>query len=144
MTKMLRTINGWRFELPLAALLALALGFAVLVMPAPMIGTLPGADRLGPATQPLIALVAALLGGLVALGLMFGAGRKASAPRRAAAAAARAEAEEGEHPFGKAFEELMEPPVAAPVAEPTVRVRRADAHPDAPPRAPILATRDLG
>jgi hypothetical protein len=28
-------------------------------------------------------------------------------------------------------------------AEP-VRVRRADAHPDAPPRAPLLATRDLG
>jgi hypothetical protein len=28
--------------------------------------------------------------------------------------------------------------------EAPVRVRRADAHPDAPPRAPLLATRDLG
>jgi hypothetical protein len=145
MTKMLRTINGWRFELPLAALLALALGFAVLVMPAPMIGTLPGAHRLGAALQPLAAGVAALLGGLVAFGLMFGAGKGSSASRRAAAAV-RAEQEDEEHPFGKAFEELMEQPAPAPapVVEQTVRVRRADAHPDAPPRAPILATRDLG
>lgn len=32
----------------------------------------------------------------------------------------------------------------APEAVPTPVLRRADAHPDAPPRAPLLATRDLG
>lgn len=35
-------------------------------------------------------------------------------------------------------------PGGAAAAGPRMSVRRADAHPDAPPRAPLLATRDLG
>jgi hypothetical protein len=139
MTKMLRKIDGWRFEVPLAALLALSSGFMVFVMPARILSAVPGAIRLGALFQPVAAAVAAVLGGLLALALMIGAGRR---PRRAAAETADADADIDVAPMPAP---VAEESVAPPVAEPTVvRVRRADAHPDAPPRAPILATRDLG
>jgi hypothetical protein len=39
---------------------------------------------------------------------------------------------------------LIDEPADAPRAEPAIRLRKADAHPDAPARAPILASEELG
>ncbi|MFL6862894.1 MAG: hypothetical protein ACJ8DZ_07830 [Allosphingosinicella sp.] len=44
----------------------------------------------------------------------------------------------GSEPF------VIDEPADAPRAEPAIRLRKADAHPDAPARAPILASEELG
>lgn len=124
-------------DLPLAAMMGLAVGFVVFVMPADLISSavqktglssvLPmAAPPLGTTARALIALAGA--GGTFAaiflLLRMLGGGGSASAPRLETSA-------EGH----KGHTEDMD---SAP------RLRRADIHPDAPARRPILAARELG
>lgn len=142
MTPMLRKIDSWRFERPLAVLLALSAGFMVLAMPARQVAMLPGAARLGALMQPLVASVSALLGGLIGLGVMAAAGGPANGLRRAPDAVDEDDDLDLHLTSTRTAEDIAA--AAAAAAETSVRVRRADAHPDAPPRAPILAMRDLG
>lgn len=125
---------GQRLTLPIAPLVAGLLGFvaagAAALAPTPLLETLvsdSGLPGLIPAAEPPLgatahALVAFGMGALVAifagLGLFLLLGTRAVTLRKG-------EAEESD-------------------AVPTPVVRRADAHPDAPPRPPLLATRDLG
>lgn len=121
---LIRTLNGWRFELPLALVLGAATAFAMIAMPWSLFGGLPAVVAFGmerPA-QWAAAALAGLLSGAAGYRAM-----KHPWPRRAAAA------------FDGADEEDRQSPVAA-----ALRLRRADAHPDFPPRAPIRASRDLG
>ncbi|WP_019832174.1 hypothetical protein [Sphingomonas sp. PR090111-T3T-6A] len=119
--KILRAIDRWRFEAPLAALLGVAAGFAVAAMPASVFAQMPVVGAYGLMGQGVIAALAAVLAGVVGYALM-------RAPAKPGIdAATLAEARQEETP-----EERLH------------RVRRADRHPDAPPRAPIRASRDLG
>lgn len=124
MTK-LTFLSGRAFDAGLAALAALSAGFVAFAMPDPLFTGLVETSRLpemvAAARPPLGdtarfgAVAAAMLGTFAAVwGLMALLGR----------APTRREAE-------------PEPVIHAP------RLRRADAHPDAPPRPPLLA-RDLG
>jgi hypothetical protein len=122
MKQILRTIDRWRFEVPLALLLGGAACFALLAMPAPIFAAMPLVGGLGRAGQ----MAAAILAGLVAGGLAYVAMR----PRRPA-------------PVRPALE-AVDPEEEERIATRRSRVRRADAHPDAPPREPIRASRDLG
>ncbi|HET8612962.1 MAG TPA: hypothetical protein VFL92_09380 [Sphingomonas sp.] len=115
---LIRTIDRWRFERPLALVLGLAAAFAAWAVSPELLG---GAFAAPPGR----------LAGAVAIGLILGvlgyiAMRRPSPPRDTEA-----------DPIDE------EPEVPVP-AERLVRLRRADAHPDAPPRQPIHASRDLG
>ena len=124
-------------DLPLALLAGIAVGFVAFVMPADLLeravqaSGLPG---LFPPAQPPLgtkahgAFAVAAAAGVAALVYillrMLGRTPAEAQPRRA--------------------ERALEPETD-PDAEPaTPRLRRADFHPDAPARRPILATRDLG
>jgi hypothetical protein len=118
-------LSGRAFDAGLAALAALSAGFVAFAMPDPVFSGLVETSRLpdlvAAARPPLgdtarsAAVAAALLGTFAAVwALMALLGRKP----------ARGEA-------------VPEPAIQVP------RQRRADAHPDAPPRPPLLA-RDLG
>lgn len=119
--KILRAIDRWRFEAPLAALLGVAAGFAVAAMPASIFAQAPVVGGYGLIAQGAAAALIAVLSGVVSYILM----RPPARP--GIDAATLAEARQEETP-----------------AERLHRVRRADRHPDAPPRAPIRASRDLG
>lgn len=120
-------------KLPLAPVAAGALGGAValgaLAMPTPMLEGLvmsSGLPAVLAAAEPPLGFTAHLLaalavGGFVGLSGWFGLSTLLGARTMAMGTTARAHDR-----------------VAAPV------IRRADAHPDAPPRPPLLATRDLG
>lgn len=146
MIKMLRRIDGWRFELPLAALLALSAAFLLLAMPVRLIAGLPGVLRLGGLMQPVVAAVAALAAGLAALALIAagGAAFPASRPEPDTIDDDAAPESELAPDFTPEPVRPVEEIVAPAIPESPIRMRRADAHPDAPPRAPILAMRDLG
>lgn len=118
-------LSGRAFDAGLAALAALSAGFVAFAMPDPVFTGLVETSRLPDlvaAARPplgdtarLAAIAAATLGAFAAVwALMALLGRK---PERR--------------------EEAPEPAIQVP------RQRRADAHPDAPPRPPLLA-RDLG
>ncbi|HLL31779.1 MAG TPA: hypothetical protein VK403_12355 [Allosphingosinicella sp.] len=122
-------INGRAFDVGLAALAALSAGFVAFAMPEPLFGGLIESSRLPEfvaAAQPPLGRTARLATAGAAALLTFGAvwalmallGRAPAARKPEARRESRAEAE-------------------AP------RLRRADAHPDAPARRPLLA-RDLG
>lgn len=119
--KILHAIDRWRFEAPLAALLGVAAGFAVAAMPASIFAQAPVVGGYGLIAQGAAAALIAVLSGVVSYILM----RPPARP--GIDAATLAEARQEETP-----------------AERLHRVRRADRHPDAPPRAPIRASRDLG
>ncbi len=115
-------------DLPVAALAGLAVAFAAFTIPSELLADAVGASGLAsviPAAQPPLGSTArmtmALLGALAAFGGAFALlrwlDRFASRPAQAA-------------PFT--------------VSEPGPRLNRADSHPDAPPRRPISARRDLG
>lgn len=124
---------------PLAAAAALAVGFAAFVMPGDILSSLVQATGL-PSVLPMaepplgmkaragISLVAALLTfGSVFLLLRRIGGASAPAPR--------------ERDIGGWLPEVDEVRDTSPAAP---RLRRADVHPDAPARRPILAVRELG
>ena len=119
--KILHAIDRWRFEAPLAALLGVAAGFAVAAMPASIFAQAPVVGGFGLIAQGAAAALIAVLSGVVSYILM----RPPARP--GIDAATLAEARQEETP-----------------AERLHRVHRADRHPDAPPRAPIRASRDLG
>jgi hypothetical protein len=118
--QLVRKIHGWRFEVPLAIGLGGAAGFAASVMPTELFQRVPLVSDFGMVGQGALAL---------ALGLGFGWSGYA-VMRRPSAPVAEPEAED---------ETLAEE-----VSDRLRRFRRADFHPDAPPRAPIRALRDLG
>lgn len=118
-------LSGRAFDAGLAALAALSAGFVAFAMPDPVFSGLVEASRLpdlvAAARPPLgdtarsAAIAAAALGTFTAVwALMALLGRRPARP-----------------------EAIPEPAIQVP------RQRRADAHPDAPPRPPLLA-RDLG
>lgn len=119
--KILHAIDRWRFEAPLAALLGVAAGFAVAAMPASIFAQAPVVGGYGLIAQGAAAALIAVLSGVVSYILM----RPPARP--GIDAATLAEARQEETPDERLH-----------------RVRRADRHPDAPPRAPIRASRDLG
>ena len=124
-TQILRTVDRWRFEVPLALALAAATGFAALAMPRALFERLPVAGRTGTAGHVGLAVLLAIVCGV--------AGYRAM--RRPAKAVAADEdidpSDDIDAPSGLSEDRLL-------------RLRRADRHPDAPPRAPIRASRDLG
>ncbi len=120
MATLLRKIHRWRFEIPLALVLGGAAGFAASVMPTDLFQRVPVLGAFGLAGQAGLAL---------GLGLLFG--WLGYAVMRVPAPPAPADEFEDE------LVEEEEP-------ERLRRFRRADVHPDAPPRAPIRAHRDLG
>lgn len=127
-TQILRTIDRWRFETPLALALAGSAAFFAATVPAELFGQLPVVGPMGTAGRAIVAaLLAAVSGGV---GYM--------AMRRTAKPVAPVEVVD---PVDEIPEE--ERPSGMP-AERFRRFRRADAHPDAPPREPIIASRDLG
>jgi len=129
--QMLRRIDRWRFETPLAILLGAAAGFAAGAMPTTLFQQLPVLGAMGMAAQ---------MGFALAAGVIFGAAGYALLRHPAAPAAA--EAGEADAAAARPEEAVAE---EAPVAADRLRrFRRADAHPDAPPREPIRASRDLG
>jgi len=125
-TQILRTIDRLRFELPLSLALGASAGFAALSAPARLMAQVPVAGDMGTAGRAIVAaLLAAVTGGAGYLAM-----RK---PVKAASAPADPiiDIPEDERPSGMPAERFA-------------RFRRADAHPDAPPRDPIFASRDLG
>ncbi|QIG81100.1 hypothetical protein [Stakelama tenebrarum] len=114
-----------------AAILGVATAATIAIVPAPMLGELvmeSGLPALLPAAEPPLgitarALLALGVGGLVALFSWFAAFLLVGSRSIG---------------VGKGARE------AAPEIEEKPAVRRADAHPDAPPRPPLRATRDLG
>ncbi|MDH7639678.1 hypothetical protein [Sphingomonas oryzagri] len=125
-TQILRTIDRWRFETPLAVGLGAAAGFVALSAPAQLFAQVPVAGDMGTAGRAIVAVLLAAVAG----GAGYIAMRKPVKPEP-----------EPVDPFADMPEE--ERPSGMP-AERFARFRRADAHPDAPPREPIHASRDLG
>ena len=125
-TQILRTIDRWRFETPLSVALGASAGFVALSAPAQLFSQVPVAGDMGAAGRAIVAVVLAAVAG----GGGYWAMRK---PVKAAPEPVDplADIPEEERPSGM-------PP------ERFARFRRADAHPDAPPRPPIIASRDLG
>jgi hypothetical protein len=125
-TQILRTIDRWRFETPLSLALGASAGFVALTAPAQLMAQIPMVGDMGSAGRAIVAiLLAAAVGGAGFLAM-----------RRPAKAAPKPvdpidEIPEDERPSGMPAERFA-------------RFRRADAHPDAPPREPIIASRDLG
>lgn len=116
--RLVRRIYGWRFEIPLALVLGAAAGFAASVMPNSLFQNVPVVGEFGLVGQGALAL---------ALGLAFGWGGYAVMRRSPA-------------PVAEAEDDIADEEAADRLR----RFRRADFHPDAPPRAPIRAHRDLG
>lgn len=120
-------INAWRFERPLAIALAASAMFMVMAVPPENLSVFPALSAF-----PSLQIALALIGGL-----LFGtAGYMAMIypwPRRIMSRAA---------PGEPAIPEDDHSQFAA--AEVSLRLRRADRHPDAPVREPIFASRDLG
>jgi hypothetical protein len=127
-TQMLRTIDRWRFETPLAVALAGSAAFFALTVPAQLFEQVPVVGPMGTAGRAIVAVLLAAVSGGVGYVAM----------RRTAKPAAPVEVVD---PVDEIPEE--ERPSGMP-AERFRRFRRADAHPDAPPREPIIASRDLG
>jgi len=125
-TQILRTIDRWRFEIPLSLALGAAAGFAALSAPAELMARVPVAGDMGMAGRAIIAVLLAV----VAAGAGYLAMRRPSRPEPKAA-----------DPIDEIPED--ERPSSMPEGR-FARFRRADAHPDAPPREPIIASRDLG
>jgi hypothetical protein len=127
-TQILRTIDRWRFEAPLSLALAAAAGFAAMAMPPAIFGHVPLLGHHGRLGHSALALVLALVSG----GIGYVAMRR---PTKSVAAADDDD-----------FIDVLGEPMAPIVGENDgpVRMRRADRHPDAPPRPPIRASRDLG
>jgi len=124
-TQILRTIDRWRFETPLALVLAAAAGFAAMAMPHDTFARLPLAGRMGTPGHVVLALLLAIVCGVAGYVAM----------RRPAKVV----------PIDEDAEPIDELDVPSGMAEDRLRrLRRADRHPDAPPRAPIRASRDLG
>jgi hypothetical protein len=124
-TQILRTVDRWRFETPLALTLAAAAGFAVMAMPHAVFAQLPVAGRLGMPAHIGLAALLALVCGVAAYVAM----------RRPAKAV----------PVDEDVDPMDDIDVPSGLSEDRLlRLRRADRHPDAPPRAPIRASRDLG
>ncbi|HEX8527169.1 hypothetical protein [Allosphingosinicella sp.] len=122
-----RHVERGAIDVPLAALAALAVAFALFAMPMDLVSRLIELSRLPdffPAAAPPLGTKAraaiSLIGAVAAFAAVLLLLRKLSA--------APAEAPARRH------EPDYDPP----------RQRRSDAHPDAPPRRPILAGRDFG
>jgi hypothetical protein len=130
--QILRKIDGWRFEAPLALLLGGAAGFAAIAMPEDVLIHVPLLGAMGIAGRAVIALGLGMLCGMAGYRVM----------RPPQPAIAKADPEIQEDVAEAQPEVVIVPPVAR--SERLRRFRRADAHPDAPPRAPIRASRDLG
>ncbi len=116
-------------DLPVAALAGLSVAFAAFTIPAELLADAVGATGLAsvlPSAQPPLGSTArfamALVGALAAFGAAFMLLR-----------------------WLDRFASRPADPACAPVArEAGLRLNRADSHPDAPPRRPISASRDLG
>ncbi|WP_454885279.1 hypothetical protein [Sphingomonas oryzagri] len=125
-TQILRKIDRWRFETPLSVALGAAAGFVAISAPAQVFALVPVAGDMGTAGRAIVAVLLAAVAG----GAGYVAMRKP----------VKAEPEPVD-PFAEIPED--ERPSGMP-AERFARFRRADMHPDAPPREPIIASRDLG
>jgi len=122
--------QGSRLDKAMAGFLAASVAFVSLTMPGDIFAGLVGATGLPslvPAAQPplgttarLIAAAAGAVAAFVLVSALLSALNKPARSRR--------------HAGNKPVEAASEPP----------RLRRADAHPDAPSRSPILAGRELG
>jgi hypothetical protein len=125
-------------DVPLAAAAALAVGFAAFVMPGDILTSLVQATGLPsvlPMAEPPLGMKAragiSLVAALLTFGSVFFLLRRiggASAPAR-------------QRDTGGWLPEVDEVGDTSPAAP---RLRRADVHPDAPARRPILAVRELG
>jgi hypothetical protein len=121
---LIRTLNGWRFELPLALVLGASVAFAIIAMPYSPFAAFPAIAAHG-LLRPLgwaFAAAAALLAGIAGFRAM-------------------------KHPWGGTADmpaDAQEVEAEAPPIDVSLRLRRSDAHPDFPPREPIIASRDLG
>lgn len=125
-TQILRTIDRWRFETPLSMALGASAGFVALSAPAQLFQQVPVAGDMGTAGRAIVAvLLAAVAGGAGYLTM------RKPVKTEPEPVDPYADVPEDERPSGMPPERLA-------------RFRRADAHPDAPPRAPIIASRDLG
>jgi len=125
-TQILRTIDRWRFETPLSVALGASAGFIALSAPAQLFQQVPVAGDMGSAGRAVVAvLLAAVAGGGGYLAM------RKPVKHEPAPVDPLADIPEDERPSGMPAERFA-------------RFRRADAHPDAPPRAPIIASRDLG
>lgn len=131
-TQILRKIDRWRFETPLALALGASAGFFAWTAPAALFEQLPVVGAMGTAGRAIAAALLALVAGGVGYVAMRRKGSPA-APMAPATVVAEAPAAIVE-----------EEPASGMPAERFRRFRRADRHPDAPPREPIIASRDLG
>jgi chemotaxis protein histidine kinase CheA len=127
----LRRIDRWRFEAPLALVLGCAAGFAASAMPDRQLSDIPLIGHLGFIGRAAIALCLGILCGMSGYAVM----------RAPVAAKPEPEPEVEDVDFS---DEDMTAATPAQRAERMRRARKADAHPDAPLRAPIRASRDLG
>jgi hypothetical protein len=125
-TQILRTIDRWRFETPLSVALGASAGFIALTAPVQLFHQIPMAGDMGVTGRAIVAVLLAAVAG----GAGYVAMRKPVKTEPAPV-----------DPFADVPEE--ERPSGMP-AERFARFRRADMHPDAPPREPIIASRDLG
>jgi hypothetical protein len=124
-TQILRTVDRWRFETPLAIALAAASGFATLAMPHELFARLPVVGHRGMPAHIALALVLAIVCGVAGYLAM-------RRPKTVVPVDEDADLlDDIDAPSGLSEDRL-------------VRLRRADRHPDAPPREPIRASRDLG
>lgn len=137
----------------MAVLGAAAAALAVLWLPVGLIETVVASSGLSeavPAAAPPLGrtarLVLAAFAGLMTAGIMGLAARASDGAREDSEEQARDDRARGAKSMGFAFSRLtaLARGRAAPVdVSPAPALRRADAHPDAPPRPPIFASKDF-
>lgn len=126
-----RSAGGRSFDAPVAAFAGLAVAFAAYVMPADLLAALVSATPLPdlvPAAAPPLGQTARIaVSGIGAIAMFAGVFVLLRWIER----------------VGRKPKVRMEP-APEPEGEMPPRLRRRDLHPDAPPRPPLLAQRDLG
>ncbi len=120
-------VDTWRFERPLAVVLAAATLFMVMAVPPEHLSAFPSLAAF-PAFQPILAVLAGLACGALGYLAMAYPWPRVSVTRPAPEADLVPDDEQGQFA----------------ASEVSLRLRRADRHPDAPVRKPIFASRDLG
>lgn len=121
------TVNSWRFERPLAIALGASAIFMTMAVPPERLSVFPALTAF-PGLQIALALIVGLLFGAAGYAAMSHPWPHRVVARPVADETPIPEDEQGQFAAG----------------EVSLRLRRADRHPDAPVREPIFASRDLG